>query len=256
VTASILMIDDDVAIIRELETAFLREGYPADHVAPGAEALGKLISAAPDLVILGLECQERDWGFCRWLLTFLDKPVLLLLDTSDKLDRIKGLEIGADDCMIKPVMTEEVVARTRALLRRNSLQPHRLGRSLYVDEGFLIDMACREVWLDGQLVLLTPTEFRLLCCLAGHAGEVVSPDRLALHVWGPEAKGSKDMVKVYVHRLRQKLELDAKQPQRLLTRRGAGYILRAAKESGRLSEPDVGLSWRQTATTYLDIGTK
>ncbi len=229
-TASILMIGDDVAIIRELETAFLREGYPAEHVAPGADALGKLINGAPDLVILGHDCQERDWGFCRWLLTFLDKPVLLLLNTDNKLDRIKGLEIGADDCMIKPVITEEVVARTRALLRRNALQPHRLGRNLFVDEGFLIDLACREVWLDGQLILLTPTEFRLLCCLARHAGEVVAPERLALQVWGPEVKGCREMVKVYVHRLRQKLELDARQPQRLLTRRGAGYILRGLKE--------------------------
>jgi len=153
------------------------------------------------------------------------------LSTDDKLDRIKGIEMGADDCMIKPVITEEVVARTRALLRRDVRQPQRLGRSLSVDEGFLIDLACREVWLNGQLVLLTPTEFRLLCCLARHAGEVVAPERLALQVWGPEVKGCKEMVKVYVHRLRQKLELDARQPQRLLTRRGAGYVLRGLKES-------------------------
>jgi DNA-binding response OmpR family regulator len=231
VTASILMIDDDAAIIAELKTAFLREGYPADHVVPGAEALWRLTYEEPDLIILGCECRESDWGFCHWLLRVLDRPLLLLLNTKDKHDRIKGLEMGADDCMIKPVIAEEVVARTRALLRRDALQLQRLERTLSVDEGFRIDLACREVWLDDQLVLLTPTEFRLLCCLARHAGEVVSPERLALHVWGPEVKDGRDMVKVYVHRLRRKLELDARQPQRLLTRRGAGYVLRASRES-------------------------
>lgn len=253
-TASILLIDDDAAIIGELETAFMREGYPTDHVAVGAEAIWKLSSEAPDLVILGLECRERDWGFCHWLRTFVDKPLLLLLNTSDNLDRIKGLEIGADDCMVKPVIAEEVVARTRALLRRNALQTRRLMRNLFVDEGFVIDLACHEVWLDGQLVVLTPTEFRLLCCLARHAGEVVSRERLALQVWGPGGKGCEATIKVYVHRLRQKLEPDPTHPKRLLTRRGAGYLLRVPKESCPRCEPDPGLSWRPTATAYPERG--
>ena len=226
---SILVIDRDAASIRELERALTQEGYPVHRVAPGVDALRELLIHEPDLVILGVGGAKKDWDFCRWLLTFLEKPLLLLLSTENRLDRIKGLELGADDCMIKPVITEEVVARTRALLRRKSVQKHRFGSSFVLDEGFVIDLASREVRLDGQPVVLAPTEFRLLCCLARHADEVVSPDRLARQVWGPE--GCSETVKVYVHSLRQKLELDPRRPQRLVTRRGAGYILRALKES-------------------------
>lgn len=231
-TASILLIDDDAAIIGELETAFIQQGYPADHVAPGTGALRKMLVEDPDLVILGVGCRERDWGFFRRLLTFLDKPLLLLLSTNSKLDRIKGLELGADDCMTKPVLTEEVLARTRALLRRNhAVSNTRSTRSFFIDESFIIDLARQEVRLDGESVILTPTEFRVLCCLAKHAGEVMSPERLAMQVWGPEGPGGGETVKVYVHRLRKKLEVDPRQPQRLVTRRGAGYIFRALNES-------------------------
>jgi len=183
------------------------------------------------LVILGLDCVRGEWGFCQRVLTFLENPLLLLLTTEDKLDRTRGLEMGADDCMIKPVITAEVVARTRALLRRNAMQATQGPRSLFVDERFVIDLACREVRLDGQCVILTPTEFRVLCCLAKHAGQVLSPDRLALQVWGTKGKGSPETVKVYVHRLRQKLEVDPRHPQRIVTRRGIGYLFSVRPES-------------------------
>lgn len=227
VAGSILLIDDDAAIIGDLEMAFLQEGFAADHATPGVEALRKLLVEEPDLVILGLDCQQEDWGYCRRLLTFLDNPLLLLLTTDDKLDRTKGLEMGADDCMIKPVITQEVVARTRALLRRNASHSTCIRRSLFVDEHLVIDLACREVRLDGHCVLLTPTEFRVLYCLAKQAGEVVSPQRLAVQVWGSGGKGSPETVKVYVHRLRRKLEADPEHPQRIVTRRGAGYLISA-----------------------------
>jgi DNA-binding response OmpR family regulator len=231
VLGSILLIDYDAAITGELEAAFVREGYAADTAAPGVAALRKLLVEEPDLVILGLDCVRGEWGFCQRVLTFLENPLLLLLTTEDKLDRTRGLEMGADDCMIKPVITAEVVARTRALLRRNAMQATQGPRSLFVDERFVIDLACREVRLDGQCVILTPTEFRVLCCLAKHAGQVLSPDRLALQVWGTKGKGSPETVKVYVHRLRQKLEVDPRHPQRIVTRRGIGYLFSVRPES-------------------------
>ena len=230
-TASILLVDKDAAIISELEMAFEREGFAADHAAPGVEALRKLLAEQPEVVILGLDCQRQDWDFCQQLLTFLDNPLLLLLTTHDKLDRTKGLEIGADDCLIKPVIVEEVVARARALLRRHALQPARIGRTLFVDEQSVIDLACREVRLGDHCVLLTPTEFRVLCCLARQVGEVVSPKRLTLQVWGNDGKGSPETLKVYVHRLRQKLEADPEHPERIVTRRGAGYLFRDLTKS-------------------------
>jgi DNA-binding response OmpR family regulator len=231
VAASIFLIDHDAAIIGELKAAFAEEGFAASHAIPGVEALRRMLVEQPDLVILGLDCQQDGWRFAQRLLIFLDRPLLLLLTTDDKLDRTKGLRLGADDCMIKPVITEEVVARTRALLRRNSLHSRRTGRNWFVDEHFVIDLAGREVRVDDQCVLLTPTEFRVLCCLAKNAGEVMSPERLAMQVWGDGGKGSPDAVKVYVHRLRKKLEADPEHPQRIVTRRGAGYLFGALHES-------------------------
>jgi two-component system response regulator VicR len=224
VAGSILLIDDDVDLIREVAMALMQEGYLTEHVVPGTEAFRKLLVDAPDLVILGLDCQESDWSYCRQVLTFLDNPLLLLLTTDSKLDRTRGLEIGADDCMIKPVITEEVVARSRALLRRHAGPFTRVGYNLFIDEHFVIDLACREVRIDGRRVILTPTELRILCCLAKHAGEALSSDRLATQVWGAGGKGNPETIKVYVHRLRNKLEVDPRNPTRIVTRRGAGYL--------------------------------
>jgi two-component system KDP operon response regulator KdpE len=181
----------------------------------------------PDMVILGLGPQETDWEFCRRLLAFLDKPLLLLLSTANKLDRVKGLEFGADDCMIKPFLTEEVIARARVLLRRNAHQAHRSRRSYFVDGNLVIDLTRREVWLDEEPIRLTPIEFRFLSCFTEHVGQVLSHERLVNYVWGPEFTGARDSVKLYVHQLRKKLEPERDRPQRIITRRGEGYLFRA-----------------------------
>ena len=226
-TASILLIDKDVSVDRKLQPAFAREGYAVEYVLPGLDAIRTMLVDEPDLVILGLGPQEKDWEFCRRLLAFLDRPLLLLLSTGNKLDRVKGLEIGADDCMIKPVLIEEVIARARVLLRRSPYQYHRSKRSYFVDNDLVIDLTRREVWLDEQPVRLTPTEFRFLSCFTEHVGQVVSHDRLVNYVWGPGVAGARDAVKLYVHQLRKKLEPDRDRPQRFVTRRGEGYLFRA-----------------------------
>lgn len=225
--ASILLIDHDAAVIGELETAFGQEGFAASHAKPDVEAFRRLLVEQPDLVILGLDCQREDWLYCQQLLTFMENPLLLLLTTDDKLDRTRGLDLGADDCMIKPVLTEEVIARSRALLRRYAANCRRIGSTLFIDEHFVIDLAGREVRLNGQCIPLTPTEFRVLCSLAKHRGQVLSSDRVAKLVWGPGRQGSPETVKVYVHRLRKKLEADPQHPQRIVTRRGSGYLFSA-----------------------------
>ena len=226
-TASILLIDKDVATDRKLQPAFAREGYSLEHIVPGLDAIRTMLVEEPDLVILGLGPQEKDWEFCRRLLAFLDRPLLLLLSTANKLDRVKGLEVGADDCMIKPVLTEEVIARTRVLLRRSPYQDRRSKRSYFVDQSLVVDLTRREVWLDGQPVRLTPTEFRFLSCFTEHVGQVMSHERLVNYVWGPDVASARDSVKLYVHQLRKKLEPDRGKPQRIVTRRGEGYLFRA-----------------------------
>jgi len=227
VTATILLIDRDSSVDRKLQPAFSREGYSLEYVAPGLDAIRAMLVGEPDMVILGLGPQETDWEFCRRLLAFLDKPLLLLLSTDNKLDRVKGLEFGADDCMIKPCLTEEVIARARVLLRRSAHQANRSNRSYFVDGNLVIDLTRREVWLDEEPVRLTPIEFRFLSCFTEHAGQVLSHDRLVNYVWGPECTGARDSVKLYVHQLRKKLEPDRDRPQRILTRRGEGYLFRA-----------------------------
>jgi DNA-binding response OmpR family regulator len=227
VTATILLIDRDSSVDRKLQPAFSREGYSLEYVAPGLDAIRAMLVGEPDMVILGLGPQEADWEFCRRLLAFLDKPLLLLLSTANKLDRVKGLEFGADDCMIKPFLTEEVIARARVLLRRSAQQAHRSRRSYFVDGNLVIDLTRREVWLDEEPVRLTPIEFRFLSCFTEHVGQVLTHERLVNYVWGPEFAGARDSVKLYVHQLRKKLEPDRNRPQRIVTRRGEGYLFRA-----------------------------
>ncbi len=231
VTRSLLLIDDDQELVRELHLALVQEGYGVTHASPGLKAIRKMLTDEPDLVILGLNSRQQDWQFCCRLLAFLDKPLLLLLSTTNNMDRVRGLELGADDCMIKPFITVEVLARVRALLRRSESQALRSRRSYFVDEELVVDLTRREVWLHGRPVSLTPTEFRLLYCLTQHAGEVLSHERLTMQVWGPDYSDARDAIKQYVHQLRQKLEVNPSHPQRILTRRGEGYLFRSLADA-------------------------
>lgn len=223
-TAQILVIDNDEETVHELRPAFVDEGFQIEHSEVGLNAIRSVLLEQPDVVILGLDDVEADWQFCRRLLTFLDAPLMLLLDTEDELDLVQGLELGADDCMRKPILTLELIARVRALMRRSTSRPSWRGRSYFVDQGLVIDLTRREVWLDDRPVALTPTEFKFLSCLTAHVGEVLSHERLMLHVWGNECPGWRDAIKLYIHHLRQKLEPDPSQPQRIMTRRGRGYV--------------------------------
>lgn len=222
-TGHLLLIDDDPITERQLLPVLARELYQVACVKPGPDALRHIVIHEPDLLILGIDCRKGDWTFCNRLLAFVDKPLLLLLSTGNKLDRTRALELGADDCMIKPVIIPEVLARIRLLLQRQD-SAARSERSYFVDGKLLIDLERREVQRDGRFVALTPTEFRVLSSLVKHAGHVVPHDRLIMQVWGPDYAGADRALKVYVHQLRKKLERDPRRPQRILTRRGEGYL--------------------------------
>jgi len=225
-TANILLIENESALLRNPQLALAREGFHVELATLGLDAIRKMLVEQPDLVILGMNAREKDWQFCRRLLTFLDRPLLLLLSSSDELDSVKGLELGADDCMIQPVLSLELVARVRALLRRSMSYVSRRERSYFVDGDLVVDLTRREVWVNEQPVALTPTEFRFLTCFATHAGEVLSHERLMMQVWGTHQASARDAIKLYVHQLRQKLEPDPSRPQRIVTRRGEGYMFR------------------------------
>ena len=228
--ASVLLIDNDQSTIEEVRPVVAGEGCRVDHALPGVLAIRRILVEEPDLVILGINRPDEGWEFCRRLLTFLDKPLLLLISSRDSTGCVKGLDLGADDCMTKPVVMLEFVARVRALLRRDASDFRRRQRSFIVDDDLVVDLTRREVRLKDEPVLLTPLEFRLLSCLLRYEGEVIPQERLLSLVWGPECENPSGTVKQHIHHLRRKLETDPSQPRRIVTRRGEGYMLQRLAE--------------------------
>lgn len=217
VAAYVLLIDDDLALVESMQPVLASEGYRVECAAPNLKAIRKMLLDEPQLVILGVNPRQEGWQFCQRLLPFLPGALLLLLSADDEEGRMKGLRLGADDCLFKPVAASELVARVRTLLRRRE--------SVFVDGELVVDLARQEVWLDDRPVALTPTEFRLFACLVRHAGRVVSPQRLAVEVWGPEQSACRQRVTRHIHHLRQKLEPDPRHPRRIVTCLGEGYLL-------------------------------
>jgi DNA-binding response OmpR family regulator len=222
VMARILLIDKDETLLNRVQPAFAREGYHVQHTIPGRDAIRTMLLHDPDLVILGIDPPNGGWQFCHQLLPFLASPLLLLLSTDHEQERVKGLNLGADDCMAKPASLGELVARVQALLRRRN--------SLFVDGPLVVDLACEKVRLGSDPVPLTPNEFQVLSCLIQHVGEVVPHERLATHVWGAGRPTSANLLKPYIYRLRQKLEPDPRRPRRIVTRLREGYMLQRIGE--------------------------
>jgi DNA-binding response OmpR family regulator len=231
VTSLVLLVDDDSAMVRKLQLVFAQEGNDVDHALPGVDAIRRLLADEPELVVLAVGSEQTGWQNCRRLLAFLDRPLFFLVSTANELDRVKGLNLGADDCMIKPVLTLEVHAQGRALLRQSDSLVAGVRQSYFADKDLVVDPTRRQVWLDGKPIALTPTEFRFLCCLTQHAGRVLSHDQLTMHVWGRNYSGTPNAIKVYIHRLRQKLESDPSHPRRILTYRGEGYLFQAIEDT-------------------------
>lgn len=220
----LLVIGQDPDLLSDLHSLLVREDFHVDHEALGLDAIRKLLVIDPDVVILAIGNREQEWQFYHRLLTFLDKPLMLLLSSMEERDRVKALNWGADDCMGRPFLKEEFVARIRALLRRNLSAVSRTMQNYFVDGDLVIDLTRKEVSFNGEPVLLTPTEFRFLTCFTAHEGQVLSHDEIMTHVWGTKCDGTRDSIKLYVHQLRQKLEPDPGSPQRIVTRRGEGYL--------------------------------
>ena len=176
--ASLMLIDEDPSTVGQLRPILEQDGYRVIDAMPGLAAIRTILVDEPDLVILGVNCHEGGWKFCKRLLSILGGPLLVLLCTCNPMDQVRGLELGADDCMIRPVSTIEFLARVRALLRRQDLTNQGEQRGYFVDGDLIVDAMRQEVWRNGQPVALTPTEFRLLCCFTQHVGQVLSHGRL------------------------------------------------------------------------------
>jgi DNA-binding response OmpR family regulator len=222
----ILVVDDEENIRTLVETYLKNDGYDVVTAATGEEALEKVTSAAPDLVILDVRLPGID-GFevLRRIRKQSDVFVIMLTARTDELDTLVGLEVGADDYVTKPFSPRELVARVRAMLRRTKGEP-RVDQALQFD-GLSVDEARREVLVDGEPAPLTALEFDLLGALASAPGRVFTRRQLIERVWGWDFYGEERVVDVHVRNLRKALGDPADSPRFISTVRGVGYKLTA-----------------------------
>ncbi len=218
----ILVVDDEPRIVRFVRLNLEQDGYETYAAYTGKEALDKVRELLPDLVLLDVMLPDMD-GFevLKMIRQISDVPVIMLTARSDEEDIIRGLELGADDYITKPFSPRVLSSRIKAVLRRyQSAMPEEV---IEVDDRLKIDLGRREVWVEGKLVKLRPTEFRLLYHLVKNAGWVMTYEQLLHKVWGLEYENEHHYVRLYVNYLRQKLEKDPSNPQYILTERGVGY---------------------------------
>jgi len=221
-----LLIAEDAREVAEVVAFGARMTWPECRVtiaADGEEALGRFEEERPDLVVLDVSMPPPD-GFevCRRIRETSRVPILMLTARDSTLDKVRALDLGADDYLTKPFDHLELLARLRALARRAGVSPEHPGPSFAV-EGFSLDSATREVRVRGEVVRLTPTEYRLLEELVRHAGTVLPHRVLLERVWGPKYVGDAHYLKVFVRRLRKKLGEDPENPRYIHTEWGIGY---------------------------------
>jgi len=218
----VLVCDDEPRLAQVVRLNFERVGARVLEAQSGEACLDLARRHLPDLVVLDVQMPGLD-GFetLRQLRTFADVPVIMLTVQSGEADRIRGLDLGADDYVGKPFSPGELVSRARAVLRR--AHTPREARVVRIDDDLQIDFGTREAIARGERVKLRPTEWRLLYHLVANAGWVLTHEMILRKVWGPEYVGQDNYVRLYVTYLRQKIEPDLASPRYILTERGVGY---------------------------------
>ena len=226
---SILLVDDEEAIQKNLSFALERDGYRIVQARDGEEALVLFASEHPDLVVLDLMLPKLDGiEVCKRLRAISTVPIIMLTARDDELDKVLGLELGADDYITKPFSLREFRSRVKALLRR-AATPHgdvQRDNELIQIDGLRIDLARRTVEADQRLVQLTYVEFELLRTLAAAPGRVFSRQALLEELWGSAAWREPRTIDVHVRHLREKLERSPSEPEYIFTVRGVGYRFR------------------------------
>jgi DNA-binding response OmpR family regulator len=228
-SSTILLVDDEDSVQKLLSYPLERDGYRVLAAKDGEEALERFSSEPVDLVVLDLMLPKLDGlEVCKRLRAQSAVPIIMLTARDDELDKVLGLELGADDYITKPFSIREFRSRVRALLRRASLpaQQDRRDGEVIAAEGLLVDPARRTVEVRGDAVQLTYVEFELLRTLASNPGRVFSRRQLLEALWGDSAYREPRTIDVHVRHLREKLEQDASEPEFILTVRGAGYRFR------------------------------
>jgi len=222
----ILIVDDDPDVVEAITLSFGLQWPESSIVAAGTgrEALRVWDRERPDVVLLDIGLPDMD-GFevTRALRERSDVPILMISARGEEIDKVRGLELGADDYVTKPFGYLELSARIRAVLRRQQSPIPPAGGGLFRSGPVQINYATHEVTLRDKPVKLTPTEYKLLYQLTRNTGQILLHDQLLTRVWGPEYRGELDYLRIYVRRLREKLEDTPQTPTRILTERGTGY---------------------------------
>jgi two-component system KDP operon response regulator KdpE len=227
VKTCILVVDDEPGIVRFVRANLEDKGYRVLTAMDGSEALRKIEMELPDLVILDIMMPKMD-GFevCRRLREWSQIPTIMLSARGDETDKVKCLDLGADDYLTKPFGTRELLARVRAVLRRTEATKTVSTQPLFTSGDLRISFAQRQVTVAGKEVKLTPTEYSLLQEFVLNAGKTLTHSYLLDRVWGPEYRDEREYLHVFVHRLRTKLEPDATNPKYIMTVPGVGYRFR------------------------------
>jgi DNA-binding response OmpR family regulator len=228
---TILTADDDPQLLRLVMRNLQLEGYDVITASDGQQALELGEAQAPELVLLDVMMPKID-GFtvCQRVREFSAVPIIIITARGQDQDKIRGLDLGADDYLTKPFSVDELLARVRAVLRRAQFitneQSHALRTTATIG-NLTVDFAQHLVMMKDKEMVLTPTEYRILSYLAQNVGRVVTQDLLLEHVWGAEYVGEGHMLQVNINRLRRKIEPDSTHPHYIMTKVGIGYLLAA-----------------------------
>jgi DNA-binding response OmpR family regulator len=227
----ILIVEDEPALQETLAYNLVRQGYETSTAGDGRSALNLARSIKPDLVVLDIMLPELD-GFevCRILRQEMNVPIIMLTARDDEIDRVIGLEMGADDYLTKPFSVREFLARVKAHLRRVRMNREEKSSETIAQEperlefqNLILDISRREVSIDGKVLSLKPKEYELLLFLAQHKGQVLTREFILQRVWDWGFTGGSRTVDVHIRWLREKIEINPENPSRIVTVRGAGY---------------------------------
>lgn len=222
----ILVVDDEPRYLRLMEANLTSDGYQVIKAVNGQEAVDKVASQRPDLVVLDIMMPVLDgFGACERIREFSNVPIIVVTARGEENARVRGLDLGADDYIVKPFSATELLARVRAVLRRAKTSGSNFQQAVFSHGNLRIDFARAEVFRNEKIVFLSATEYRLLLQFAHNLGQILTSDQLLTNVWGPEYSDDKEILWVSISRLRQKLEDDPKEPVHIVTRSGLGYTM-------------------------------
>jgi len=221
----ILVVDDEPRYIRAVQVNLEASGYEVLTAQDGHAALERAADENPDLIMLDVKMPGLDGiEVCRRIRKFSAAPIIMLTALAEDADKVRGLDVGADDYVTKPFSAQELLARVRAALRRIELSERQEPGPTLQTGDLTIDLAQQRVSVCGHIVNLTPTEYHLLCEMAKHPNRVLVPEYLLEKVWGVGCEGEAHLLWQVIHRLRRKIEPEPKDPKYIQTRPGLGYV--------------------------------